>query len=1058
MLLFIIGFRYKQMRSENQRTYANMVATDQRTMSATGDYRFAFEDLCGFRLYNLEVNETKDVPMNILGTLVKEGHIQNAMFNKEAVGGVFDATYLNKALYIETSKLPFIVDGVVKANTQRFVLGTYKGWCVCYSPMKQEIYLKDHDELSKDAMEQKTPYNILSNKEIQLSSIPKQFAYKFNVDEAPSLKRAQEAAMKSLFSEQRTQHTFYNPFKDTGEDYGSSLVPKKVAKQPVYRNAETREEKEYKGIKNVLEENKDKLPEIDKKIHDEISNENIYEQNTAIRRVIKVRPSDVEGAHRLSGISTTNRVTGETSYLTVEQAVMLAIKNIRVIDPYLWVACKQMKIIATQDRGLCDSLCVTSGGHLIYNVDFLIGLTISQINMLFLHEMYHVIRKHIYRGRKKDMWIWNLATDLVANGWIIKNYGITSLTKEYTIERTEGGRVVDSTTISFLSGMLYLPDLDVTKKTAEMVYDEIVQGLNKEVQDALSELDMQQDNSHNSNNPISAQGQKGQTNGQRPKQNGQEREDGSLTDEQKEILHDLAKKEMEKDGRNQQQQSQVQDGQEQQQAQQTQGQNGQGQQQQQQQSQGKQGQQQGQQGQKSQQGQNGQGQQAQGQGGQGAQQGTQQGQQGKGAQQGQQNQGLNGQGTQVPGQGSQQDQTQQGQQQQQGQQAQTQQGQVQSASGGQQVGNVQNPYLSDFTQGEINTLSRLSNELNAQTQGQNGQGQQQVQGQNGGQGTVSTVSSLTDKQKEALDAFQRVMDGQEGANHRDDSKDPIQRHNDINSKRTIANNVKRDENGNIESVTIEYGGQQFEIHRDQLDIVETEDTVHKDDGEVNDLGNEMVARITEASKQYSINSSNSAVMRYMEELEPVRDVSWERFMAKYMNELSKLGKSYRNPNRKMLSQGILMKGDTRVSADTLNGVYVCIDTSGSISDKQLGIVFSYLLGTMKRYGMKGHIVYWDTEVRAVGEFKDVKEMLRARELLKGGGGTNPNCVYEYFRSPKCRYKPKLVMFMTDGYFGEVNSEGVRRFGETIWVICSDKEDYKRFKPPFGKKAPLKLYE
>jgi predicted metal-dependent peptidase len=70
--------------------------------------------------------------------------------------------------------------------------------------------------------------------------------------------------------------------------------------------------------------------------------------------------------------------------------------------------------------------------------------------------------------------------------------------------------------------------------------------------------------------------------------------------------------------------------------------------------------------------------------------------------------------------------------------------------------------------------------------------------------------------------------------------------------------------------------------------------------------------------------------------------------------------------------------------------------------------------------------------------------------VKGGGGTNPRCLFEYFDSKQCKVKPDLVLIFTDGYFWSdtIENKWIRKYKNTIWVMS---EYYnKEFKPDFGK--------
>ena len=104
---------------------------------------------------------------------------------------------------------------------------------------------------------------------------------------------------------------------------------------------------------------------------------------------------------------------------------------------------------------------------------------------------------------------------------------------------------------------------------------------------------------------------------------------------------------------------------------------------------------------------------------------------------------------------------------------------------------------------------------------------------------------------------------------------------------------------------------------------------------------------------------------------------------------------------------------------------------------------------LRTYHADAELIYWDTDVRSKGMFKDRREMLKVQ--VQGGGGTDINCIFKYFESKDCKEKPKVVIVFTDGYFGELDEAYVKKYNRnTIWVI--PEQDRISFNPPNGKVA------
>jgi predicted metal-dependent peptidase len=125
-------------------------------------------------------------------------------------------------------------------------------------------------------------------------------------------------------------------------------------------------------------------------------------------------------------------------------------------------------------------------------------------------------------------------------------------------------------------------------------------------------------------------------------------------------------------------------------------------------------------------------------------------------------------------------------------------------------------------------------------------------------------------------------------------------------------------------------------------------------------------------------------------------------------------------------------------------VVIGIDTSGSITDKDLKVFLSEIKGIMEAYDeYKITVMGWDTEVHNVGEFtSDSIEDISNFEP-GGGGGTDPHCVWNYLQENNIEPK-KLIMFTDYCFFGW-SPEEVENYCDTVWIIKGNKSA----EPEFG---------
>jgi len=161
---------------------------------------------------------------------------------------------------------------------------------------------------------------------------------------------------------------------------------------------------------------------------------------------------------------------------------------------------------------------------------------------------------------------------------------------------------------------------------------------------------------------------------------------------------------------------------------------------------------------------------------------------------------------------------------------------------------------------------------------------------------------------------------------------------------------------------------------------------------------------------------------------------WNLIMSAYMTELSRDDYSWAKPDRRFIHTGIYLPEQ---EVPTLGDIVIMIDTSGSISKKELTMFASELVAILHAYPATTiKVIYVDWEVTKV---EDV-EISELRFNAMGGGGTSFIPGYEYLE--KNGIEPNIVLYFTDG---ECYSYPDEPNFDTLWVCTSG-----YFNPPFGK--------
>ena len=168
-------------------------------------------------------------------------------------------------------------------------------------------------------------------------------------------------------------------------------------------------------------------------------------------------------------------------------------------------------------------------------------------------------------------------------------------------------------------------------------------------------------------------------------------------------------------------------------------------------------------------------------------------------------------------------------------------------------------------------------------------------------------------------------------------------------------------------------------------------------------------------------------------------MNWRELIRQQIESTVKSDFTWLRTSRKGWDMDAIMPGmKTQEAID----ICVMVDMSGSISDSQGRDFISEVKGIMETFeDYRIHIGCFDTEVYnmqmyTADNLEDISEY-----RLDGGGGTDFDCFFDYFK--KEEIEPKKLVVFTDGYPG--GSWGDPNYCDTVWIIHGDKNP----DPPFG---------
>jgi predicted metal-dependent peptidase len=168
-------------------------------------------------------------------------------------------------------------------------------------------------------------------------------------------------------------------------------------------------------------------------------------------------------------------------------------------------------------------------------------------------------------------------------------------------------------------------------------------------------------------------------------------------------------------------------------------------------------------------------------------------------------------------------------------------------------------------------------------------------------------------------------------------------------------------------------------------------------------------------------------------------MNWRELIRQQIESTVKSDFTWLRTSRKGWDMDAVMPGmKTQEAID----ICVMVDMSGSISERQGRDFISEVKGIMETFeDYRIHIGCFDTEVYNMQMYTADNLEDIADYKLAGGGGTDFDCFFDYFK--KEEIEPKKLVVFTDGYPG--GSWGDPNYCDTVWIIHGDKNP----DPPFG---------
>jgi predicted metal-dependent peptidase len=176
-------------------------------------------------------------------------------------------------------------------------------------------------------------------------------------------------------------------------------------------------------------------------------------------------------------------------------------------------------------------------------------------------------------------------------------------------------------------------------------------------------------------------------------------------------------------------------------------------------------------------------------------------------------------------------------------------------------------------------------------------------------------------------------------------------------------------------------------------------------------------------------------------------VCWQTLTAKFFSGLRRDNYRLLPPNKKHIWRGIYLPS---LGFPGPSHIVVAIDTSGSMSDLELGQILAELDKLRSSTECRLTIIQCDADIRKIEEIDEFTQTSFARYTFFGRGGTRFEPVFDWIRdrASQTPFFLDALIYLTDG-FGSFPRKAPPY--PVLWILTSQ----KKIKMPFGEAIYLK---
>ncbi len=199
--------------------------------------------------------------------------------------------------------------------------------------------------------------------------------------------------------------------------------------------------------------------------------------------------------------------------------------------------------------------------------------------------------------------------------------------------------------------------------------------------------------------------------------------------------------------------------------------------------------------------------------------------------------------------------------------------------------------------------------------------------------------------------------------------------------------------------------------------------------------------VKEALNAFGSAGLPGGVKRTLQKLLRPSKVEWKQLLHDFIKN-NRGDFSFIRPDRRFQGDILMPSFIENSMGESVDGLWVLIDTSASISDEQLAAAYCEITAAADQLdGVEGMLSFFDSAVSPPRAFASKEDIMKLEPI--GGGGTSFRAIFEYLQEHFRDELPVAIIIITDGqasYPKEDAALGV----PVMWVIMNSPDD-----PPWG---------